>query len=462
MAGAPSGRDDDRPIESGEFDRAMTFPGAFPEAARGGFEPAPAVAVGLSGGGDSLALVLLLRRWIAGRGGSLLALTVDHGLRPDSGAEAEAVGRTMARLGVPHRILRWEGEKPVAGLQAAAREARHRLLAEVCVDAGILHLALAHHQEDQAETVLLRLARGSGIDGLAGMAPVRAEGAVRVIRPLLGFSHDRLLATCRAEGLDWVEDPSNRNPRFARARLRAVRESLAGEGLDRDRLCEVARRAGRARAALEQATAALLAEVATLHPEGWLTLAPGPLLAAPEEIALRLLARALSAIGAPTHPIRDEAVERLLGALAAGQGGTLAGCTVRMRRGMVMIAREPAAAVERLTVPPGGRVRWDRRFNLRLSPLRQHPVTVAALGAVGWRDWAGRQPAGCVPELPAPVRDSLPSLWSGNELLALPTFGGAYGFDADGQHPMDRATFVPLLSLGRPAFTVVSDRGGII
>ncbi|WP_247883679.1 tRNA lysidine(34) synthetase TilS [Azospirillum sp. B21] len=449
---ADSGPGDAAPVTPGEFARAM--------AALDGFEPAPAVAVGLSGGGDSLALVLLLRHWVAERGGNLLALTVDHGLRAGSADEAAVVGTAMARLGIPHRILRWEGDKPVAGLQAAARAARHRLLADACVEAGILHLALAHHRDDQAETVLLRLARGSGTDGLAGMATVRADGAVRMIRPLLGFSHDRLLATCRAAGLEWVEDPSNHNPRFARARLRAARDLLGGEGLDGDRLCEVARRAGRARAALEQATADLLAQAATIHPEGWVTLHPAPVMAAPEEVALRALAQALAAVGG-AGPVRDEALERLLGSLADGQGGTLGGCVVRMRRGAVMVAREPAA-VERLLVPPGGRVLWDGRFNLRVSNRWDQPVEVAALGAAGWRKGAGRGGHSGLSDLPVPVRESLPSLWLGTEMLAIPTIGGAYGFDADGQAPMDRANFRPISPLGRPAFTVVSDRRGII
>ncbi len=448
------GTGDSDPVSAEEFARAM--------AALGGFEPAPAVAVGLSGGGDSMALVLLLRHWVAERGGSLLALTVDHGLRPESAAEAAAVGQTAGRLGIPHRILRWQGEKPSAGLQAAARAARHRLLAKACGEAGILHLALAHHRDDQAETVLLRLARGSGIDGLAAMAAVRADGAVRVIRPLLGFSHDRLLATCRAEGVDWIEDPSNRNPRFARARLRAAVDLLGGEGLDASRLCEVARRAGRARAALEQATAGLLAEAATIHPEGWITLAAAPLLAAPVEVALRALAQALAAVGGPAHPLRDEALERLLEALADGQGTTLGGCVVRLRRGTVMVAREPVAAMERLSVPPGGRVPWDGRFDLRVSPRHGRPVTVAALGAAGWREWVARMAPERAPDLPVPVRETLPSLWSGTKLLGVPMVGGRYGFDADGQDRMDRAIFRPLLPLGRPAFTVVSDRRGII
>ena len=294
------------------------------------------------------------------------------------------------------------------------------------------------------------------------MAAVRADGAVRVIRPLLNFSHDRLLATCRAEGVDWIEDPSNRNPRFARARLRAAVDLLGGEGLDAIRLGEVARRAGRARAALEQATAGLLAEAATLHPEGWITLAPAPLLDAPAEIALRALAQALTAVGGPAHPVRDEALERLLGALADGQGTTLGGCVVRMRRGAVMVACEPVAALERLSVPPGGRVLWDGRFDLRVSPRHGKPVMVAALGAPGWREWVAGLAPERVPDLPVPVRETLPSLWSGTELLGVPMVGGRCGLDADGQIPMDRAIFRPLSSLGRPAFTVVSDRRGII
>ncbi|WP_244592854.1 tRNA lysidine(34) synthetase TilS [Azospirillum palustre] len=451
MGGDPG---DGRPVSREEFARAL--------AALGGFEPAPAIAIGVSGGGDSVALVLLLRHWVAEWGGSLLALTVDHGLRPESADEAAAVGQAMARLGVSHRILRWDGAKPSSGIQAAARAARHRLLGAACAEAGILHLALAHHRDDQAETVLLRLARGSGIDGLAGMAPVRADGAVRVIRPLLRFSHDRLLATCRAEGVDWIEDPSNRNPRFARARLRAARESLGGEGLDAGRLSEVARRAGRARAALEQVTAALLAEAATVHPEGWIALAPAPLRAAPPEIALRALGAALAAVGGPAHPVRDEALERLLDGLAEGQGGTLGGCVVRMRRGAVMVAREPVAVTERPTVAPGEAIRWDGRFDLRVSSSHRRPVTVAALGADGWREWAGRQAPKGVPDLPVPVRETLPSLWTGADLLGVPMIGMCYGFDADGQHPVDRARFCPLSSLGRPAFTVVSDRDGII
>lgn len=428
--------------------------------ALGGFEPSPLVAVGVSGGGDSVALALLLHRWAAGQGGGVVALTVDHGLRPESGDEAVAVGGAMAALGVPHRILRWDGDKPASGIQAAARTARHRLLAEACAADGILHLALAHHRDDQAETVLLRLARGSGVDGLAGMAPVRAEGTVRVIRPLLDLPHERLLATCRAAGAGWIEDPSNRNPRYARARLRAAQTLLAAEGLDAMRLAETARRAGRARAALETATVSLLAEAAAIHPEGWILLDPAPLLAVPEEIGLRALTRCLAVVGGGQHPVRDEAVERLYGDLAAGleQGRTLAGCRVLRRKNAVLVAREPEAAAGSLTVAPGGRVLWDRRFTIAVSDARESPVTVSRLGAGGWGALTAARPEARRLGLHPAVRESLPALWVDGRLDAVPSLG----FGANGRIPMDVATFSPVSPLGRQAFPVVSRVGSII
>ncbi|KAA0678471.1 tRNA lysidine(34) synthetase TilS [Roseomonas genomospecies 6] len=426
----------------------------------GGFEARPRLAVGVSGGADSLGLALLAQRWAAARGGALLALIVDHGLRAESAAEAARVGGWLQARGIPHAILRWEGEKPATGIQAAARAARHRLLAERCRDEGILHLALAHHRDDQAETVLLRFARGSGIDGLAGMAPVRAAGAVRVIRPLLDLPRDRLAATCRAFGQDWIEDPSNRNPLFARARLRAAGEALAAEGLDPLRLADVARRAARARNALESATAALLAEAAEIHPEGWLRLDPKPLLEAPEEIALRALVRCIAATGGAPYPPKDEAAERLYGEIGGGmfQGRTLGGCRILPRRGRLVIAREPVGVTERLSLTPGGEVWWDRRFAVRLAAGQGGAVTVAKLGRDGWRTALAAGPDSGRIGLPEPVRETLPALWDGNGLAAVPHLG----FSRPGFTLSAVALHAPEAVLCGPAFPVVSDRVGII
>lgn len=426
----------------------------------GGFETRPRVAVGVSGGADSLGLVLLAQSWAVERGGDALALIVDHGLRAESAAEAALVGGWLQARSIAHAVLRWDGEKPATGIQEAARAARHRLLAERCREEGVLHLALAHHRDDQAETVLLRFARGSGIDGLAGMAPVRAGGAVRVIRPLLDLPHERLLATCRAFGQEWIEDPSNRNPRFARARLRATGEALAAEGMDAPRLAGLARRAARARNALEAGTAALLAEAAEVHPEGWLRLDPKPLLGASEELGLRALVRCIAVIGGAPYPPKDEAAERLFAEIAAEdfQGRTLGGCRILPRKGHLVIAREPVGVTERLALTPGGEVWWDRRFAVRLGPGAGGAVTVAKLGREGWQRVRSAGPDSGRTGLPEPVHETLPALWDGNGLAAVPHLG----FSRPGFPLSAVALHAPGVVMASPAFPVVSDRVGII
>jgi tRNA(Ile)-lysidine synthetase-like protein len=187
----------------------------------GPFDRPLRLAVAVSGGPDSMALSLLAARWVRQRGGQFLALTVDHRLRPDSTAEAAATGAALARHDISHRILTWT-DAPARASQDQARRARYDLLGQACREAGIRDLAVAHQREEQAETVLLRLAKGSGIDGLAGMAAWRTAPWGRLLRPLLDLPKARLVATCAGFGAVPVDDPSNRRSRYARARLRAA------------------------------------------------------------------------------------------------------------------------------------------------------------------------------------------------------------------------------------------------
>src|SRR5690606_8891238 len=196
------------------------------------------------------------------KGFTLHVFTVDHGLCKEAAAEARYAGVLAQELGVPHRILRWKGEKPASGIQAAARKARYRLLLEACRKVGAGDLLVAHHLEDQAETFLLRLARGSGVDGLAAMKPVRllseGEPHVRLLRPLLDLPRERLHATVARSGLVPVSDPSNEDERFDRVKARKIAEHLAPLGLDAARLARMAGHMARAREALEGAVADLL------------------------------------------------------------------------------------------------------------------------------------------------------------------------------------------------------------
>jgi tRNA(Ile)-lysidine synthase len=429
-----------------EFTRTMDLLGPF--------EPSPRVAVGVSGGADSLALCLLMKDWTDGRNGSLLALTVDHALRHEAAVEAEQVGAWLKAHGIEHDVLRWEGAKPASGIQAEARDARYRLLTERCHAEGILHLALAHHRQDQAETLLLRLARGSGVDGLSGMAALRESGAVRLLRPLLSIAPDRLRAFLTEAGQPWIEDPSNRSHAYARPRLRGMAEVLAAEGWSAERAADTARRLGRARAALEGVGAGLAAAAVDLWPEGCVLLRSELLRDAQDEPALRVLSRCLAVVGGGCYRPKLQAVERLLDSLrkgGVGRGRTLGGCQVMpYRDGRLLIAREPGAADDRLDLPAGATIRWDGRFTVK-SLSRQH-ATIVRLGL--HPEVASDE----LRKLPAAVRQTLPVVLREDGAAVLPQFD--FAFYSKHQDRLSRrapaaALFRPQEPLSASAFVVV-------
>ena len=286
------------PVAAGEFSSLM--------ARLGPFERRPVIAVATSGGPDSLALALLAGDWATALGGRAVALTVDHRLRPESDAEARQVGRWLRARGIAHRVLVSSGARPHANVQAVARGMRYDLLSSWCLDAGVLHLLLAHHIEDQAETILLRLGRGSGVVGLAAMAAVVEGAGLRLLRPVLTVSRARLRATLEARGQPWLDDPSNRDRTYARVRVRALLPALGAEGMTPARLADTARRLGRARQALEVDVASLLARATELYPEGYCLLDRRLLARAPAEIGLRALASLLVSIGGHPSPPRLE------------------------------------------------------------------------------------------------------------------------------------------------------------
>jgi tRNA(Ile)-lysidine synthase len=305
--------------------------------------------IAVSGGPDSVALLGLLAEWAVAPGRPrLAAATVDHGLRDASAAEAHDVAGLCHELGVPHAILTWEGDKPATAVQARARAARYDLLAREAQRAGASVVVTAHTLDDQAETLMMRMAHGSGPSGLAGMrARVSRDGLV-LARPLLCVSKDRLIATARARGLPYVEDPSNANRRFERVRWRALMPSLAEAGLEAGRLGLLARRIARMDDALSQRASRLWSEL--VLPE---TCADGValrftgLLEEPEEIALRVVSRALDHV-AGDRLARLERLETCLGSLLAAARAetpatrTLSGCVLALRRdGVLSVRREP-------------------------------------------------------------------------------------------------------------------------
>ena len=333
------------------------------------------VILAVSGGADSTALMVLARRWRRRRRGpELVAATVDHGLRPGSRGEAKAVGALARRLGLKHEILSWRDAKPKTGIEAAAREARYRLLAELARRLRTEAIATAHTLDDQAETVLMRLAAGSGPAGLAGMRSRDVRHGVVLLRPFLGVRKARLVATLARAGIPWAEDPMNADPAFARARLRAAGAVLEREGLTAERVARLAERMARYEDAVAAGVEEARARVADPHRSGRLD---GRALAAvPEEIALRLLAAEIVRAGAPCtaeKPLRLQRLEALWGELRAAittgraTRRTLAEALVAVdREGTMLITVAPP---RRFPAPKAGALSRGRR------KAAKHPFT---------------------------------------------------------------------------------------
>ncbi len=396
----------------------------------------PRLAIAFSGGGDSLALLILAAVWARkSKRRSLIAYTVDHGLRAEAAAEARDCARVAASLGVAHRILQWKGDKPSSGIQAAARAARYALLAEACVADDVSDLLVAHHLEDQAETFLLRLARGSGVDGLSGMAasrPLVDAPSVRLLRPLLDVPQSALRAVVARAGRTPVEDPSNANRRYDRVKARALVTGLADLGLTPQRLSDTAQHMMRVRDALDRQTAGLLQTCVVVHPSGYAEVDLGVLRDGPDEIVLRALAELLKTVSGQIYPPRFDALSAVHQALVRGAGlaraRTLHGCRIAVRQNRLLVMREVAAAVAAspVTLASGRAAIWDGRFSVVASgKSRPGRGSVRALGVEGLR--LARASGWVAPDAPNIMLPSLPALWAGDKLVAPAQFGAMSG-----------------------------------
>jgi tRNA(Ile)-lysidine synthase len=378
--------------------------------------PRPAIAV--SGGADSLALALLTRHW-CGQAGDPLALIVDHGLRPASGAEACVTAERLHAIGIPSRILKLSGLTAGAGLAARARDARYRALIEATAQSGRVDLLLGHHRADQAETLLMRRQAQSGDAGLACMASIRETPLVRLLRPLLGTPPGVLRAMLSEAGIGWIEDPSNQDQATLRARLRRDLDNPEGAGPQIGALADQAARYGQARAAKDGQIAAELAARAAIFPEGFALLTPGQI-SAP---ALGALIRALS--GARYGPFGPGLARLAAEPRPAVLGGIRLFPAGRLGPGLLLVREQAAIAPP---IPAMDGAVWDGRFRLQLlekdggsggdgtSPLAFLSLTIGALGpdAATLRD---RSP------LPAAVLQTLPALRLNGVLVEVPHIG---------------------------------------
>ncbi len=408
----------------------------------GPFERHPHVAVAVSGGADSLALMHLLKAWTSSRQGRLTALTVDHGLRPDSALEARTVADWAKAAGIEHHILTWTGVKPQSGLQAAARDARYRLLGAWCRAAHVLHVVTAHQLDDQRETVAMRQARGAGDQaGLAGMSLISSREGVRLLRPLLSVPGADLRRYLTARGQRWIEDPSNRQERFERIRWRRGLEGPLPTPSE-------IRAWGEQRARDEEAVADLLMRSADIHPAGHVLVDMAVWHAAPSRLQAPALWRLMATVSGRDYPPARGALDHALeGLLARGAVASLGGTLIGRWRGKGLICREAGAVTE--TVRTSGP--WDRRFQVEIAPNGVE-VMVGALSEAGVAEigQSGLFQQGSV-DIPPLARPALPAVRDATGRLIFVPY---LGFDPYGRGQDAQFRFLPRNSATSSGFTV--------
>lgn len=391
-------------------------------------------AIAVSGGPDSVALMLLAAEWADASAAPLFltAITVDHGLRTESRAEAEHVAVWAEQAGLEHVILTCDDLHAGSCLQERAREQRYTRLTSWCMENGAGAVALAHTLDDQAETLLMRLARGSGLDGLTAMSPVSKRSGIDLVRPFLKIAKSRLLATLEHRGHPWLDDPGNRNEDFERVRVRAAMPRLAEIGLTPDALASSASRLAVARDAIEAQVSRAMERGVRVAGAGVCSVDPAVLSGAPEEIAARVLERCLTAVGGGRYPPARDKIVRLAGQLVTDEfaGATLGGCIVgRLVTGSIAVTREMRpGAIENSCVARGRSVFWDGRFHVAVAPDGPEKVVVKPLG----EERPDNLESDCawIKRFPGFIRRTLTSVWHEDRLVGVAGFPGC--FDGSG------------------------------
>ena len=406
------------PIAESEFDELISGFGLF--------EANPVVAVGVSGGADSLCLLLLLDRWLRRKGGRPVALMVDHGMRSESQKEIKQVVTWLEPYDIENHTLVWKDPKPKTGRQAAARKARYELLTSWCQKNSILHLAVAHHQNDQAETLLLRKGRGSGPDGLACMPRVWERNHVRILRPLLSVPRQRLKATLQSTGQKWIDDPSNDDGRYARTRVRRAIAQTPKAEFRVAQISELADEYACERTKTDVEAARLLGSALQIHPAGFCVIDKSSFKKVSVKVGRRCLTQILICISGNEYGPRKKSVSLLYEKIRENEqlnGRTLGGCCIKEHRDELLFCREPKAASQRLAISSGQAKYWDHRFMVTLEfpfLMSKYAYEVRQLGETGWVDVKQWLKGSFAQELPLVVKYSLPALWDLDGLVWVP------------------------------------------
>lgn len=376
-----------------------------------GHTPPQRLGVAVSGGGDSVALLAVLAAYARAHDIELHVVTVDHGIRPEAKQEISFVRDLCARWDLPHHVEYWTGWNEQGNFQATARDARYALMSDWAHANNISHIALGHTADDQAETFVMRLARGAGVDGLSAMAPRGISRGITWIRPFLQTKRASLRTYLRSEQLTWCEDPSNENRDYERIKVRDGLAVLSTLGVTIDGLVQVTQNMAKAREALNWQTFIAARDVVKLR-EGVVMMNKRQFQTQPEEIGRRLLVHSIQWITGSVYGPRGPTVSRTLKSVRAGQTATLDGCQVSTTGGLVWIFREHNAV--RDTTCEVGQT-WDDRWTID-GPDDDPELQVRALGFDGLNHVEGWRDIG----LPRAALASTPSVWYNDELVAAP------------------------------------------
>jgi tRNA(Ile)-lysidine synthase len=396
------------------------------------------LAIAVSGGSDSMALALLARNWAADKAIELVTLTVDHGLRPAAQQEAETVSQWMQALNLPHKTLVWRGPHPTTGIQSAAREARYQLMTAYCQSQDIPALLVGHQLEDQLETLLMRLSKGSGLEGLTAMKEDSRQFDLRLLRPLLGVERQTLRDYLRRQDQTWIEDPSNENQQFTRTQVGAILSDLqALPGSSLTAISLSAERMARASTALEEIAARRFEKNCQLSPYGFIRFPMQAVQDCPAEVGLRVLAKIVSTVRGEHLPFKLRSLEKIYSRLFQQEkttSGTISGVQISRSANEWLVCREPGrTGLPEVVLAGNSEAIWDRRFHVLDTARKQdrNPLlTIRRIGPDGWRYLQGGKPAKEQIKLPAKVRINLPAVWLGDRLIAAPLFSGIPGESA--------------------------------
>jgi tRNA(Ile)-lysidine synthase len=335
------------------------------------------IAVALSGGPDSWALTLLARRWCAENNAQLTAITVDHKLRAESTTEAENIALECAKRGIHHVVLTWQHGGIASRIQERARDARYGLMLDYCKANDIPALLTAHHADDQAETILLRLAKASDVGGLIGLRAETARDGVQIIRPLLNYTKQELIDYICAEGVPFITDPSNANKDYARVRLRQARDVLEAEGLSSTTLQKFANKMQAADEALNYAAQQLILQHGVWESPVVFLLPMTAIIACPPALQQRALIEIWRRVtGKSDYAPELETLQRALNTLTTKQ--TFGGMVMDTSDSALRFYRELEDTAPAIAVGPGSNVIWDHRFVIHNDT--SETITVQALG----------------------------------------------------------------------------------